>query len=345
MIDDYKITSSEINQTHVQSAPDVLSSDAQDNKQIFDNLVEYFIGKYNDLIDHIKANYISIDEVGAGLTHDTDLEWTHALHKEDVTFASYSGTITEVDTGGYRTLIGAQSIHTYMMNDCVVNINGTDYQCGDAAQSGDIVTTTCVVNDVIITFTLNVTTHELVMSHTTNPLDTLYWQVQLYPTTAEKIPSKSLPASVTNDGYTELDYKIDDGYAELNNKINDDYAELDDKIDDECDELNNLIEELQSRVIVIEKEETYSAHDSHGITINSSELQGLGVDDLDNYSIISFRWRFGIGGWKYTGATSQNDSVTVYPIVTSSTNITIQPHNSTSSSVIFSCRLVLMKVK
>ena len=54
-----KVTSAEITQNYVKSAPDTLTGDAQANKNVFDKLIELFIAKYNSLIDNLDANDIS----------------------------------------------------------------------------------------------------------------------------------------------------------------------------------------------------------------------------------------------------------------------------------------------
>jgi len=103
--------------------------------------------------------------------------------------------------------------------DCYLNINGTDYECGDSYASGNNIITTSVVNGVVITIYYDTTNGNITLEHSENPLDTTYWNVAIYRAVAEKVPRKALPASVSNDGYTELNDKIDDGYAELSAKI------------------------------------------------------------------------------------------------------------------------------
>ena len=322
-ITDYKITDGEITQRNVKSAPDVLSDTPNNNKAVFDNLTEHFIGKYNDLIDNINSDFVDSSEFAEGLTVTDKVRWRYALTKGTSIGLNFSGNITQITTG-FRTIVGdIDNLTETDFMDCYLSINGEDYECGDSYASGNSILTSAVINGVTVEIIYDTASGNITLEHATNPLDTLYWNVSIYRSVAEKVPRKALPASVSNDGYTEL---------------NDKYTEL-----------NDLIEELQSRVIVIEKEETYSAQDSHTININSSELQELGVDDLDNYSVISFRWRFGINNaWRDTGVKSQNDSPSIFPIVTSSTDepfIRIQPYNSSSSSAVFRCRLVLLKVK
>ena len=53
MYTDHKVTSSEIQANNVKSAPDKLVGTEQENKHIFDKLVELFISKYNSLIDEL----------------------------------------------------------------------------------------------------------------------------------------------------------------------------------------------------------------------------------------------------------------------------------------------------
>lgn len=202
-ITDYKITDNEINTYNVKSAPDTLKANAQSNKNWFDRLGEFFISKYNSLLDFIQGDFVNVDEVGAGLTYENDLEWKHALHK-NVMIANYSGNITAITTG-YRTIIAnVTGLTTDDFMDCIMNINGTDYQCADAYESGDYATTTCNVEGVEVTITYSLSGGDITLTHTTNPLYTLYWNIQMFSTVADKIPAKSLPGNITNNAYIEL---------------------------------------------------------------------------------------------------------------------------------------------
>lgn len=202
-ITDYKITDNEINTYNVKSAPDTLKANAQSNKNWFDRLGEYFISKYNSLLDFIQGDFVNVDEVGAGLTYENDLEWKHALHKNAM-IANYSGNITAITTG-YRTIIAnVTGLTTYDFMDCIMNINGTDYQCADAYESGDYATTTCNVEGVEVTITYSLSGGDITLTHTTNPLDTLYWNIQMFSTVADKIPAKSLPGNISNNAYIEV---------------------------------------------------------------------------------------------------------------------------------------------
>lgn len=66
MYTDHKVTSSEIQANNVKSAPSKLVGTEQENKHIFDKLVELFISKYNSLIDELTVaagNYNSIPPI------------------------------------------------------------------------------------------------------------------------------------------------------------------------------------------------------------------------------------------------------------------------------------------
>lgn len=207
-ITDYKITDNEINTYNVKSAPDTLKANAQSNKNRFDRLGEFFISKYNSLLDFIQGDFVNVDEVGAGLTYENNLEWKHALHK-NVMIANYSGNITQITTG-YRTIIAnVTGLTTDDFMDCIMNINGTDYQCADAYESGDYATTTCNVEGVEVTITYSLSGGDITLTHAQNPLDTLYWNIQMFSTVADKIPAKSLPGNITNNAYIELDARAD----------------------------------------------------------------------------------------------------------------------------------------
>lgn len=64
MYKDLKVTSGEVAANNVKSAPDRLQGTATENKNIFDKLVELFVGKYNDLLDELDDNEIkAIDPI------------------------------------------------------------------------------------------------------------------------------------------------------------------------------------------------------------------------------------------------------------------------------------------
>ena len=64
MYKDLKVTSGEVAANNVKSAPDRLQGTATENKNIFDKLVELFVGKYNDLLEELDDNEIkAIDPI------------------------------------------------------------------------------------------------------------------------------------------------------------------------------------------------------------------------------------------------------------------------------------------
>ena len=64
MYKDLKVTSGEVAANNVKSAPDRLQGTATENKNIFDKLVELFVGKYNSLLDELDDNEIkTIDPI------------------------------------------------------------------------------------------------------------------------------------------------------------------------------------------------------------------------------------------------------------------------------------------
>lgn len=195
-LNDYKITNNERDSLHVQSAPDVLSKDAQGNKKVFDNLVEYFIGKYNNLVDAVDGNYIEADDVGAGLDVDP-LRWKYAMYKGDM-IANFSGSITQTPTGYRTTIASVSGLTNDDFMDCLVKINGEQYQCADSVETATGYMTTFEVNNETITVTY--VGSDIIFEHENNPLETTYWNVQMFRTDAEKIPTKSLPPNVTIKG-------------------------------------------------------------------------------------------------------------------------------------------------
>lgn len=203
-ITDYKITDGEITDNMVESAPDVLSDTPTNNKKIFDQLVKVFIAKYNDLIDNINSDFIDSSEFAEGLTVTDKVRWRYALTKGTSIGLNFSGNITQITTG-YRTIVGdIDNLTETDFMDCYLSINGTDYECGDSYASGNSILTSAVINGVTVDIIYDTTNGNITLEHTTNPLDTTYWNVSIYRSVAEKVPRKALPASVSNDGYTEL---------------------------------------------------------------------------------------------------------------------------------------------
>lgn len=56
-----KITQTEINTHNVKSAADVLTGNAADNKQVFDNLPEFIAERFNELCDELEETVGVID--------------------------------------------------------------------------------------------------------------------------------------------------------------------------------------------------------------------------------------------------------------------------------------------
>lgn len=89
-----KITSAEIAQNSVKSAPDTLIGDPQVNKNVFDKLIELFIAKYNSLIDSLDANDISA-------IYPITLDGYTIKHAgQTVTPGTYGSTTTQSPTDG-----------------------------------------------------------------------------------------------------------------------------------------------------------------------------------------------------------------------------------------------------
>lgn len=203
-ITDYKITQGEVDDNKVESAPDVLSDTPSENKKVFDQLVKVFIAKYNDLIDNINSDFVDSSEFAEGLTVTDKVRWRYALTKGTSIGLNFSGNITQITTG-FRTIVGdIDGLTETDFMDCYLSINGTDYECGDSYASGNSILTSAEINGVTVEIIYDTTNGNITLEHATNPLDTLYWNVSIYRSVAEKVPRKVLPASVSNDGYTEL---------------------------------------------------------------------------------------------------------------------------------------------
>lgn len=220
-IDNYKVTTSEVNGKNVKSAPDMLTSDAQTNKNWFDRLVEYFILKYNGLIDYLQSNLVGRDATGRGLTYKDDkMNWRYAVDKGSSFGFSFSGNIQPTQAGTYETTIADDLYITQTdLMDCFMYINNVEYECGDSWADGVLFYTKTVIGTTEVRLTYNSLTHELVMSSTSNPLDTTYWNVEIFRGVAEKVKRKSLPGELTNDAYTELKDRIDGLTGEIGKTI------------------------------------------------------------------------------------------------------------------------------
>lgn len=207
-ITDYKITQGEVDDNKVESAPDVLSDTPTNNKKIFDQLVKVFIAKYNDLIDNINSDFVDSSEFAEGLTVTDKVRWRYALTKGTSIGLNFSGNITQITTG-FRTIVGdIDGLTENDFMDCYLSINDTDYECGDSYTSGNSILTSAVINGVTVEIIYDTTNGNITLEHATNPLDTLYWNVSIYRSVAERVPRKALPASVSNDGYTELNDRL-----------------------------------------------------------------------------------------------------------------------------------------
>lgn len=209
-IDSYKVSTTEVNTHNVKSAPDVLTSDAQTNKNWFDRLGEYFISKYNGLIDYLANNLTGRDGTGRGLKYeDGKVHWEYAVEPTDSFGFSYSGNIQPSGDGYDTPLTSDITLTVSDMMDCFLIVNDVEYQCEDAYQDGGLIRTKTHINGVEILLTYSTLSRDLVMSHATNPLDTTYWNVECYKSRADKVLAKSLPGNLTNAAYIELKDMID----------------------------------------------------------------------------------------------------------------------------------------
>ena len=220
-IDAYKVTTSEVDEKNVKSAPDVLTADARQNKNWFDRLVEYFITKYNGLIDYLANNLAGQEATGRGLVYKDDkIHWKYAVEKGGSFGFSFSGNIQPTLTGAYDTVLATNlNLSQGDMMDCFLIVNDVEYQCGDSWADGALYITKTKINNTEIRLTYSTLTHELSMFSSENPLETTYWNVEVYRGEADKVLSKSLPGSITNDKYTELRDRIDGLTGEIGKTI------------------------------------------------------------------------------------------------------------------------------
>lgn len=100
-ITDKKITSGEINKSHVQKQPDRLTGTAQENKSVFDTLPELIAKKHNEALDEI---------VGAFSSQNSKVETINAVLNERMDEITGSANPL-VPLGMYATLAELQEEH------------------------------------------------------------------------------------------------------------------------------------------------------------------------------------------------------------------------------------------
>lgn len=100
-ITDKKITSGEINKSHVQKQPDRLTGTAQENKSVFDTLPELIAKKHNEALDEI---------VSAFSSQNTKVETINATLNERMDEITGSANPL-VPLGMYATLAELQEAH------------------------------------------------------------------------------------------------------------------------------------------------------------------------------------------------------------------------------------------
>lgn len=100
-ITDKKITSGEINKSHVQKQPDRLTGTAQENKSVFDTLPELIATKHNEALDEI---------VSAFSSQNTKVETINATLNERMDEITGSANPL-VPLGMYATLAELQEAH------------------------------------------------------------------------------------------------------------------------------------------------------------------------------------------------------------------------------------------
>ena len=154
-LDNYKITSTEIAQNKVQSAPDTLTGTPQDNKRVFDKLAELIASKYNSMLNQISlqmypvgAIYISTSSVNPS----TYLGGTWASFGQGRTLVGVDTTDTAFNTvqktGGAKThklTIDEMPSHVHKYNAEIVGgagtargvISGSNLSYSTAATGGD----------------------------------------------------------------------------------------------------------------------------------------------------------------------------------------------------------------
>lgn len=203
-IEDYKITAEEINEKHVEAQPDELTGTPDENKSVFDTLVEFVIGKLNGLIDFLVGNYISADQISDGLSTDVDnnVKWKYELVKGSSQGINFSGTVNY----NTKTIIKSSPLPFLTLRNAIVKIGDTEY----LMDNGVFATESYAEYDGKFRLSSDATnTYITILDQAFSTAIGTYLTIEVYSTSATTVPAKSLPLLVGEATGDYLQEQID----------------------------------------------------------------------------------------------------------------------------------------
>ena len=204
-IEDYKITTEEINEKHVEAQPDELTGTPDENKSVFDTLVEFVVEKLNGLIDFLVGNYISADQISDGLSTDVDnnVKWKYEIVKGASQGINFSGTVNY----NTKTVIKSSPLPFLTLRNAIVKIGDTEY----LMDNGVFATESYSEYDGKFRLSSDATnTYITILDETFSTAIGTYLTIEVYVTSATTVPAKSLPLVVGQATGDYLQEQIDD---------------------------------------------------------------------------------------------------------------------------------------
>lgn len=190
-IEDYKITTEEVNEKHVEAQPDELTGTPDENKSVFDTLVEFVVGKLNGLIDFLAGNFISASQISDGLSTDVDnnVKWKYEIVKGSSQGINFSGTVNY----NTKTIIKSSPLPFLTLRNAIVKIGDTEY----LMDNGVFATESYSEYDGKFRLSSDATnTYITILDQAFSTAIGTYLTIEVYVTSATTVPAKSLPLVV-----------------------------------------------------------------------------------------------------------------------------------------------------
>jgi hypothetical protein len=190
-IEDYKITTEEINEKHVEAQPDELTGTPDENKSVFDTLVEFVVEKLNGLIDFLAGNFISASQISDGLSTDVDnnVKWKYEIVKGESQGINFSGTVNY----NTKTIIKSSPLPFLTLRNAIVKIGDTEY----LMDNGVFATESYAEYDGKFRLSSDATnTYITILDEAFSTAIGTYLTIEVYVTSATTVPAKSLPLVV-----------------------------------------------------------------------------------------------------------------------------------------------------
>jgi len=203
-IEDYKITTEEINEKHVEAQPDELTGTPDENKSVFDTLVEFVVEKLNGLIDFLAGNFISASQISDGLSTDVDnnVKWKYEIVKGESQGINFSGTVNY----NTKTIIKSSPLPFLTLRNAIVKIGDTEY----LMDNGVFATESYAEYDGKFRLSSDATnTYITILDETFSSSIGTYLTIEVYATSATTVPAKSLPLVVGEATGSYLQEQID----------------------------------------------------------------------------------------------------------------------------------------